>query len=137
MRRSQPLLRITAVASSLALAGAYIAYEVGLLRPAVGQSVQVTQVQAPATQPASSGTLIAAERAMISSSKRRVLEQPAPTPTTRPRRFLPGSKSNVHSKEDQNILFGDGHVEFEPSKEPPTTQPRTVLPGSKSLFPMD
>lgn len=115
------LLKIAAVVSSLVLAGGYVLSQGGFsLFPSTksGRTLQFT------------------DESVAMAATDTPTTQPAAVPTTQTRRMLlPGSKSNGHSKEPQNIIFGDGHVIFEPVEpmEPPYPYQRTLLPGSKSF----
>jgi hypothetical protein len=91
--------KVAAVVSSLVLVGGYVALQSG---HSSMPGTKSGRVNGPADETSRSA------------------KQPAR------RALLPGSKSNRMDEEGQNVLYGDGKVEFE---EKPFT--KSVLPGSK------
>ena len=115
MSHSKTLLRVAAVLSSITIFGLYLTHEVRRRSVLNAQTTAPAKVLAPATQP---------REMMISGSKSAVVfpspsTQPVPVETTQPRQIMmSGSKSSNHVIDTGNVMFGDGHVAFEPTTNP-------------------
>jgi hypothetical protein len=111
------VLRVAAVASSIAIFGMYLTHEVRRRSVLNAQTTLPAKTVAPSTQP----------QMMISGSKSAVVfpspspsasAQPLPAGTTQPRQMImPGSKSNIHVIEG-DVMFSDGNVTIQPTTNP-------------------